>query len=144
MTFSSASAVTAYLSGGKGGPAGALTACLANPTTRNSSGDFGTQVTAFKLNVDFNTAGLMPRGVTTAYSSLIVCATGFTSIDGHTVAQVLGLAETALGGGGLPPGMAYSDVSAIAADLNLSFDDNGTQFCPSTWANAHLFFNSCP
>lgn len=147
MTFDSAAAVKAYLGGG--GTAGALTACFLDPTTSTTtgSGGFGSQVTAVQLNVDFNDAGLMPRGVSKKFSSLVICNTGYSCIDGKTIAQVLGLAETALGNGGLPsctPTMDFGTFNTIIADLNLSFDDNGTQFCPSTWATTNLFFNNCP
>jgi hypothetical protein len=129
MTFSSAAAVTNYLPAG--GPSNKLTANLVNPTT-SASGVFGGQVLALKLSVSFGYAGFLGTSPD-KFGDLMLKDTGY-SIDGMTVSAVLAIAEQALGGGGLPYDMSFSQLNNIVTSLNEAFD-NGT---PTAWAQAHL------
>ena len=129
MTFTSAAAVGKFLPAG--GPAAALSGSLVNPTS-SSAGVFGGQVLALRLNVDFSAAGVTV-GTGGPVGALLLKGTG-TPLDGLTVASILGLAETALGGGGTPSGVSISDLNTVATNLNEAFD-NGLR---SSWAADHL------
>jgi len=132
MSFDSAADVRAYLAGNS--TPGALDDDYVNPTTDNSSGVFGGQVTALALNVDFNYEGYL-QGSEGPVGSLHLFDTGL-SLDGSTVTDILDAANTALGGGaGAPPGdYTYSSLNDLVDDLNTSFE-----YCdPSDWAQQHL------
>lgn len=129
MRFTSSSAIDAYLPAA--GVSGALNANLLNPIT-TSSGVFGGQVLALRLNVDFNEAHLI-SGTQGSISGLILTHTG-TSLDGQTITQVLAQMNTALGGGALPSGFTYALLNTLAANLDLAFD----RCLPSDWAQTHL------
>ncbi len=128
---------TTYLQGA-GGAASALTATQGNGVTTTASGDFGQQILALKFNVDFSnppagstvTAGYyLPAG----FGEINLQGTG-TSLDGSTISQVLAAANQALGGGDLPSGVSYAELSSLVTNLNGSFS-GGTS---SLWATAHL------
>lgn len=130
MTFTSANNVKAYLPAG--GPPDVLTVnSLINPTS-TSSGVFGGQVLALRLNVDFNNAKVI-AGTDGSIAGLKLKNTG-TSLDGLTVAQILAIAESALGGGALQSGFTVSTLNDIIDLLNKAFDN----CAPSDWAQTHL------
>jgi len=133
MRFTSAGAVTNYFV--QTGPVGALTADLINPTT-SSSGAFGGQVLALRMNVDFSAAGAI--GGTEVFGSLRICAMADTSLNNRTVAEVLGLANTLLGGGS--NGYTIPAITDLVTSLNNAF----VAGVPSTFAVAHLLNGSCP
>jgi hypothetical protein len=124
MKFSSASAVGAYLPAG--GPAGALTADLSNPTS-SSSGVFGGQVLALQLNVDFSNAGVTPSTLGAAVYN------GSGCMAGSTVADILAAANTALGGGSVA-GCSIGNLNSLATNLNEAFDNGGL----SGWALTNM------
>ena len=133
MSFAAASNVAAYLPGS--GPAGALTANLVNPTS-SPSGVFGGQVTALRINVDFNDAGIIWGYALTSIGDLVLQNTG-TSLDSHTVAYALAAAEQALGSGSLPPGFtSIAELNVLVDHLNNAFDNCGL----SDWAVDHLTY----
>lgn len=120
MQFTTADAITAYLpAGGKPKP---LDMDYLNPTT-TKSGVFGGQVLALQLNVLYDSA----------FGSLTIINTG-TSFDGMTVADVLGAANQALGGGALPSGYTLPNLNDLASFLNQGFDN----CLPSGWAQQYL------
>jgi hypothetical protein len=129
MTFNAASNVQAYLPAG--GTPDALNGDLTNPTS-SSSGVFGGQVTALRINVDFNDAEII-AGVMGSISGLMLQGTG-GSLDGETVAAILAAAEQALGGGALPAGYDLSSLNNLVDELNNAFDNCD----PSDWAQLHL------
>lgn len=132
MIFTSANAVKNYLPAG--GTPGALDADSANPASDNHSGVFGGQVLALKINVDFSAAGVTQNGGG-AFGSVRICSSGNLELDGSTVAQVLQAANTALGGGPLPYGLAWiSELNDLVTALNESFDNCQT----SNWGSLHL------
>jgi len=129
MTFESAPNVEDYLPAG--GTPGSLTGDVTNPAS-TSAGVFGGQVTALRLNVDFNDAGIID-GFEGSISGLVLQGTG-GSLDGQTVAEILAAAEQALGGGALPAGYSLSSLNGLVSNLNEAFDNCD----PSDWADAHL------
>lgn len=118
MTFTSAAAVQAYLPAGGG--ANKLNADSVNPTS-SSSGQFGGQVLALKLNIALSDAAINATG----FGDLYYCDPT-SSLDGKTVREILAVAEVALGGGDLPEGYTYSSLAGLCANLDLSFDGKGT------------------
>ena len=76
---------------------------------------FAGQVLALQLNVDFSAAMKTRSGL-----GALVLTKG--ALKGQTVAQVLTLANSALGGGALPAGMSISDLSDIVSKINDNYD----------------------
>lgn len=129
MTFWAASNVQDYLPAG--GTSGPLTSSLVNPTS-SSAGNLGGQVTTLRINVDLNDAAVID-GFDGTFSVLVLTGTG-GSLDGSTVAEILGAAEVALGGGSLPVGYSYDSLNFLVTNLNEAFDECD----PTDWAQAHL------
>jgi hypothetical protein len=133
MSFANASDVREYLPA-TGNP-GPLTASLVNPTI-SPSGQFGGDVTALALNIDFSNAGLLGGTSSVPFGDLLL--TNFTGslsnqeLNGLTVDQFLAIANICLSGGSCPYGVL--DVASITDSLNLSFEA-GT---PSAWAQTYL------
>jgi hypothetical protein len=117
------------------GANGVLTSDLLNPTT-SPAGAFGGNVVALKLNVDFSDRGIIAGTADVAFGDLLVC--GVQGVDGLSVRQVLGLANTHLGGGSTP--ISTNDLAAILVDLNRAFLNT----IPSTFAQNHLVNGACP
>jgi Calx-beta domain-containing protein len=132
MSFTNPPSITQYLPAS--GTPGALTQDHVNPTT-SSSGIFGGEVVALKLNVDFSDADLTGGTAPFAFGDVLIC--GAAPLADMTVRDFLAVANSALGGGS--NGYLISDLDALAAQVNASFF-NG----PSTWAQEHLFSGSCP
>lgn len=142
MKFTTAAAVQAYLPAGGG--ANKLTVDSVNPVS-TSSGQFGGQVLALKLNIALSDASATPTG----FGGLYYCPATADSLAGFTVSQILAAAETALGGGALPSSYSYSTLAGLAADLDLSFDGKLAPDFPncgvaSAWAVANLSETPCP
>ncbi len=129
MLFKSASAVENYLPAGQ--TAGRLTADLVNPTS-SSAGVFGGQVLALQINVDFSARGAV-GGTDVPVGDLILKDVD-PALDGRSIAEVLSLAKTVLGGGSLPDGTSYSSLNDAVTKLNEAFDNCS----PSGWAPLHL------
>lgn len=131
MKFSSALAVRDYLPAG--GTPDQLTADLLNPTS-SSSGVFGGQVLALKLNIMLSDGGATPPGL----GDLFYQNSG-DALHGYTVRQILAAAENALGGGALPGGYTYASLSTLCDHLNLSWHVETSEGCgPSAWALLYL------
>lgn len=116
LKFTSALAVRSFLPAG--GAPKALKASAVNPTS-SAAGVFAGQVLAATLSVDFS-----ERGVTAPGLKHLRIATGHTLL-GRTVEEALALANQALGGGGLPPGVSFSALNDVMTRINENFD-NGT------------------
>jgi hypothetical protein len=122
------------------GQASALTTNLLDPTT-SQTGVFGGDVVALALDVDFSNAGLLGTS-STPFGDLVLVNFGpasspnsvnpLTELNGLTVNQFLGLANTCLGGGSCPLGIDNTD--QVALDLGAAFE-GGT---PSAFADDHL------
>jgi len=120
-----------------GAPA-ALDADLADPVS-SSSGAFGGDVTALKLNVDFNDAGLVQGNAAVRFGDLLVCGVPATpDLDHQTVRQALAALQLALAG--FPTTDTYANLDALARELNTAFLSGE----PSTYAQTHLFTGTYP
>jgi hypothetical protein len=118
------------------GPPGPLNGSLADPTN-SASGQFGGEVAALKLNIDFSDAGLLGI-VAVPFGDLTLCGlTVDADLNGMSVRQFFDVVDTALGGGSTPDSIA--DLNALTAQLNASFAA-GT---PSTFAQDHLVEGGC-
>jgi hypothetical protein len=113
LRFTSAAAVQAFLP--QGGTPAALTASAVNPTT-SAAGVFAGQVLALQLSVDFSNAAITRYGL-----GALKVQSG--KLVGYTVAQVLALANSVLGGGAVPAGLTISDINNIVDTINNNFDD---------------------
>ncbi|MDD1653198.1 MAG: hypothetical protein LUQ64_01495, partial [Methanomicrobiales archaeon] len=115
MKFTAAHDIEAYLPAG--GPASKLTSDHLNPVS-TESGVFGGQVLALQLAVDFSDGGVLPPGL----GDLVYVKPG-DSLDGKTIREILAAANTALGGGALPVGYDYAQLSSLIAQINEGFDE---------------------
>ena len=134
MKFTSALTVQEYLPAG--GTPGVLTVDLLDPSS-SSSGVFGGQALALKLNIALSDSGTTPPGL----GDLSYRNPG-DALHGFTVRQILAAAETALGGGPLPAGHTYSSLSTLCDNLNLSWHEMTVAGCaPSAWTLIYLSQN---
>jgi hypothetical protein len=131
MEFTSAAAVLDYLPAA--GTPGPLTTSFLNPTV-SPSGLFGGDVATLALNLAFNHAGYLHGTASIPLGDLLL--TNFnlnlSGLNGLTVSQFLGIANTCLGGGSCPYGLG--NVAQTTDDLNGSFEA-GTV---STFADTNL------
>jgi hypothetical protein len=131
IVFTNAVDVIDYLPAS--GLPGPLNGNLLNPTT-SPAGQFGGEVTALALNLDFSNAGLLPNSSGLLFGNLVL--TGFTgsesSLNGMTVDQFFGLSQAALAGQSTSIGIP--DMEDLTANVNAAFD-NGQ---PDTFAQDHL------
>ena len=127
MAFSGASAVAAYI------PANGAPEALSNPTN-SPSGLFGGDVVALTLNVDISNAGFLHGTSSIPFGNLDLTnfSDGLSGLNGLTVSQFLGIANTCLGDGSCPYGL--DNVAAIADELDASFDDGSV----SKFADSNL------
>ena len=135
MTFTSAGAVFSYLPAI--GTVGVLTGDLQNPQS-SSSGEFGGEVVALQINVDFSDADLLAN--TTALGDLRICNfTAVPALNGQTVRQFLATANSILGGASGP--ITAATASAVASLINTAFLGGA----PSVFAQATLVVAAaCP
>jgi hypothetical protein len=100
---------------------------------------FGGDVVALKLNLDLSRLALMPGTTGLMIGKLTLCnMSTLPSLNGLTVAQVLPIANTLLGGG--TASVSITDLDPIIADINASFDEGVV----SAFAQDHLFNGACP
>jgi hypothetical protein len=120
------------------GPQAALTADYVNPTTGIPTIVAG-DVVALALDVGFDDAGLLPRTSPTHLGDLTVCGLSATpGLDGGSIRDVLGLANTLLGGGTGP--YTIAEVDDLVVQINEAFVDGTVQ----PFADAHLVIGACP
>jgi|GEM_PF-2238450 len=117
------------------GAAGALTADVTNPTS-TSSGKFGSQLLALKINLMLSDLVATPAG----FGDLYYCNPG-DSLNNTTVRNIVALMEIAIGGGGLPSWQTFDSLHALAEKLNAhSFHE----CIVGTWATTYLSRTPCP
>jgi hypothetical protein len=116
LRFTGAAKVAKFLPAG--GKAGKLTSSAVDPT-KSKGGVFAGQVLALQISVAFSNAGVTRWGL----ASLQVQS---GKLAGYTVAQVLALANSVLGGGALPSGLSLSDLNEVVDRINNNFVDGTT------------------
>jgi len=124
---------------GGGGTSGRLTANVTNPANMGSGGGLASQTAALTLNTGACGTSLCNGAGGAAYALLKLCnfVEGDTfkndgapislatanALNTQTVGDVLAAANTYLGGGALPYGLASAaDLNELVANLNLAFD----------------------
>ena len=117
-----------YLTSAAGGPSAAFPTDVVNPTA-TVNGQLPEQTAALALNIGFSGVGGNPAG----FGDLTLTGTG-TSLDGAKVSDILGFANYALAGQGLPQGYTFSSLNDLVTNLNQSWD-NCTQ---ADWGKTHL------
>jgi hypothetical protein len=115
-----------------GGTPGCLTGNHSNPTSCEA-GTFAGQTLCLKLNVDCGDYG-KSIGVSASCGDLILNDPS-CPLNGKSVRQILGICNTALGGGSISSyGCTISSLNLICSNLNQSFEN-----CqPSSWCQGHL------
>jgi hypothetical protein len=121
---------------GGGGSSGPLTADTSNATSI-SGGTFARQTAALAISVAFSAAGVTSNS-TGNFGDLYYCNAG-SSLSGQTVSYILGAANTALAGKGLPAGYTFGTLNTLIGDLNEAFDNCTV----STFATQYLSRNAC-
>ncbi len=116
LTFTSATAIASFLP--QGGTPGVFGASATNPTS-SAAGEFAGQVLALQLSVDFSNKGITPGG-------LANLKLNSGALSGQTIAQVLALANSVIGGGSLPSGLTLSGLNDIVNTINNNFDGGTT------------------
>ncbi len=134
MRFQNVQSVVSYLPA-TGAPA-ALTSDLIDPTT-SSSGSFGGEVVALKLNVDFDDADLLSGSPAVVFGDLRVCGIAAEGLNDRTVREILAMANTALGGGAA--GVTIAELNSLLVELNAAFLGGSV----STFAQNHLVNGPC-
>jgi hypothetical protein len=128
------------------GPPSAFSESAANPTDMGTAGILGAQALTLKINQGFSEVFVTPA---TGFSGLSLVDMDGVDLDGIalTPAQVLALngqatlqireaADVPLGGGVLPYGLSFGQLTDLIDLLNGSFDACGQ---PSGFAQAHLY-----
>jgi len=136
LRFSSELAVTDYFI--QNGTPAALNADL-DDTGSSSSGQFGGEVLALRLNVDFSAAGQMGGTSGLKLGSLTLCNMTDPSLNGKTVNGLLAIANTLLGGGSVGS-YTISAIHDVVGELNFGFLDGTAR----AYAVAHVFNGACP
>ena len=119
------------------GTAAALNADLVDPTS-SSSGGFGGQALALRLNIDLSAAGFFGGASGVVFGGLTLCGMTDASLNGTSVTGVMGLANALLGGG--TNAYTIPAITDLVVRLNNAFVD-GT---PSAFAQDHLVAGPCP
>jgi hypothetical protein len=137
MLFGDAASLLVYLPAG--GAPGALTSNYVNPTN-TTSGLFGGEVAALKLNVDFADAGLTLGSSGIPFGDLTLCGfTDLADLNGLSLRQFLAVVNIALGGGSAPYAID-PDLASVTFDVDPSFRAG----IPTQFAQDHLVYGVCP
>ena len=133
LSFTDAESVVQYLPAI--GPPAPLNGSALDPIA-TAAGSFGGEVLALTLNVDFSDARVS-GGLAIPLGDLALCNVGTLPVNGMTVRQFLGVANTLLGGGSSFP-FTVPEVDPVVAELNGAFP-NGV---PGPFAS-HLVTGAC-
>ncbi len=131
ITFTTSQAVLDYLPqlGSVGNP---LDANVDNPTS-TSSGAFGGDVVALRLNIDFSDAGFLLGTSGIPFGNLVLSNfSTLPALNGQTVRQIEGTLEAVLGGSNTS--YSFSDADTLASNLNSAFQGGAV----STFAQQNL------
>jgi PA domain-containing protein len=127
------------------GPPGALFSTATNPTDMGTAGILGLQALTLKINQGFSEVFVTP---VTGFSGLsLVNMTGVElegsvltpaqvdALNGQATLQIREATDVPLGGGPLPYGLSFGQLTDLIDLLNGSFEDGQ----PSGFAQAHLY-----
>jgi hypothetical protein len=133
--FATGDDLLAYLP--QAGPPGVLTVNLADPHI-TSSGIFGGQIAALRLNVDYTDGGDIHGTAAVKFGDLTLCNVTPAGLNGTSIRSLLPVANQTVGGGV----SAYSptDLSALLMAVNAAFQNGFV----STFAQQHVFNGACP
>jgi hypothetical protein len=121
LKFTSAYAIERFLP--QGGTPNKLLANATDPTT-SAAGVFAGQVLALKLNVEFSNKGVTETGLGSLKLKNGYCGVASCPLQGKTVNEILAIANSVLGGGALPAGVAsISVLNDIVDKINNNFDN---------------------
>jgi|WetSurMetagenome_2_1015567.scaffolds.fasta_scaffold30269_3 hypothetical protein len=136
IQYTTRDAVLSYLP--SAGPYNSLTADVFNPNA-TSSGSLGGDVTALRLNIDFADAGTTLGSAGYRFGNLVLCAIpSAPGLEGQTIRQFLGEANTLLGGGA--SSFSIDVIAPLVDEVNRSFDGGVV----SAFARDHVFLGGCP
>jgi PA domain len=130
---------------GSAGNPGAFSMNATNPTDMGTGGILGAQALAEKVNQGFSEVFVTPA---TGFSGLsFVDMDGVqlngvpltpaqaAALNGQATLQVREAADVALGGGPLPYGLSFSQLTSLIDLVNASFESCG----PSSFAQSHMY-----
>ena len=136
LLFDNGEAVLQFLP--QSGPPAPLDQSYFDATT-SSAGEFGGDIVALKLNIDFSDAGILLGNPKIAFGDLTLCNLGsLSALNGYTVRQFLALANAVLAGGSGPYDIGTID--SLTQVLNDTFGNENL----STFAQQYLVNGSCP
>jgi len=101
------------------GSSGSLSTTYVNPIT-TSAGQFGGDVVALKINIDFSDAGVTAGSSGIRFGDLILTNWTDTTLNGMSVRQLLDLANSVVAGQSTSYGVAAID--GLVANLNVAFN----------------------
>ena len=115
---------------------GPLASDATNPTGTNGGGSLAIEAAGLALNIAFNAAGVL-GGASTNFGSLVyIKMNDPDALSGLTLTQILGVANQALAGNGLPGGYTYDSLAQILELINKSFET-----CTmSEWGSHRLYY----
>jgi hypothetical protein len=128
-------ALAALIAGGAA-PSGPLSADAINPVGTNGGGSLAIEAAGLALNLGFNAAGMLGGAHTNLASIVYLKMDIFDALSGLTIAQILGVANQALAGNGLPAGYTYDSLATFLAFLNRSFEN-----CALSTMASHRLYN---
>ena len=135
IVFSGPTAISQYLP--SSGPPGPLDSSLLDPLT-TSSGVYGGDVVALKLDVDFADAHDLPSPSGVVFGDLSLCGFAVAGVNGMTIRQFLAAGQTLLGGGTGP--FAIDDIQPIMDQLIGAFSGGAA----TAFAQDHVVNGACP
>ncbi len=141
---------------GTGGSPGAFSTSATNATDMGTGGNLAAQTLAETLNLNFSERVITPTGFqplslvdmeSVKLGGVRLTAAQAGALNGQAAVQVREAANVALGGGALPYGLSFVQLTDLIGLLNSSFsepykDANGVvQPCghPSKFAQAHMY-----
>ena len=141
---------------GTGGSPGAFSASATNPTDIGTGGNLAAQTLAESLNLSFSERVVTPTGFqplslvdmeSVKLDGARLTSAQASALNGQAAVQVREAANVALGGGAVPYGLSFVQLTDLIGLLNGSFSDSFkdansvVQPCgaPSKFAQTHLY-----
>jgi uncharacterized repeat protein (TIGR01451 family) len=119
---------------GGGGVSGWFDKDAVNAGDMGKGGGLASQTAALTLNVVLSGTTCSGYPYPAGLGNLTYCNPG-DSLNGKTIAEILAIANVALGSGVLPSGYTFSSLNDLITNFNEAFDDCGP---PTSWAEQHI------